>query len=185
MGRVAPGSVETTRKEVSPLVWRTAAVVRIDAEGRYLAADPQALELLGVDSEERLRTLPPEAFQATPPDPEAEAAFKAAMLDGPFHGLLGEGPIQRLDGELVRVRTAIIPQREGGYRVLLYPLERPTADLTPRIFKIDDVLAEWRTAERRLVQVDRATAEGAQIALEVERLKEQYHVLFERASEST
>jgi PAS domain-containing protein len=163
------------------MVWRSAAVVMIDAEGRYTDADERALELLGVATVDDLRATPPDTFQAMPPDPADEAAFRAAMLDATFHGLIGEGAIKRLDGELVRVRTAIIPEPAGGYRILLYAVERPTTDLTPRIYKIADVLAEWRMAERRLVGLDAATDEGRRVAAEVEQLKEQYQFLFQRA----
>jgi hypothetical protein len=86
--------------------------------------------------------------------------------------------------ELVRVRTAIIPEPSGGYRALLYPVERPTTNLTPRIYKIADVLAEWRVAERRLVDIDPATDEGQRVSAEVEQLREQYQVLFERSLSS-
>jgi PAS domain-containing protein len=164
------------------MIWRSAAVLMLDAEGRYVDADERALELLGVGSVEELRATPPNAFQATPPDPEGEAAFRAAFLDAPFQGLIGEGAVKRLDGELVRVRTAIVLERDGGYRVLLYPVERPTSNLAPRMYKIADVLAEWRMAERRLVEIDPGTDEGRRIAAEVDQLREQYQVLFQRSS---
>lgn len=166
------------------MVWRSAAMVLLDAEGRYVDADERALQLLGVATVEELRATPPDVFQATFPDPDGEAAFRAALLAEPFRGLLGEGAIRRMDGELVRVRTAIIPKPEGGYRALLYAVERPTTNLTPRIFKIADVLAEWRVAERRLVGVDLATDEGKRVSAEVEQLREQYQVLFERSLSS-
>ena len=166
------------------MVWRSAAVLLLDADGRYVDADERALELLGVATVDELRASPPETFQATPPDPEADAAFRAAIVDARFKGLIGEGALKRRDGELVRVRTAIIPEPGGGFRALLYPVERPTSDLTPRVYKIADVLGEWRVAERRLVEIDAATDEGRRITAEVEQLREQYHVLFERSFSS-
>jgi PAS domain-containing protein len=166
------------------MVWRSAAMVMLDAEGRYVDADERALQLLGVGTVDELRATPPSAFQATSPDADGEAAFRAALLAEPFRGLIGEGAVKRIDGELVRVRTAIIPEPAGGYRALLYPVERPTTNLTPRIYKIADVLAEWRVAERRLVDIDPATDEGQRVSAEVEQLREQYQVLFERSLSS-
>jgi PAS domain-containing protein len=167
------------------MFWRSAAVLMIDAEGRYLDADDRALELLGVATVDELRAMASSTFQATPPDPDGEAAFRSAFLAAPFRGLIGEGALKRLDGELIRVRTAIISEPGGGYRVLLYAVERPTTDLTPRIYRIADVLAEWRTAERRLVDIDPATDEGRRVAAEVDQLREQYQVLFRRSISSS
>lgn len=166
------------------MVWRSAAVIMLDAEGRYVDADDRALELLGVPTVEDLRATPPDAFQATSRDPDGEAAFRAALLAEPFRGLIGEGALKRLDGELLRVRTAIIPEAEGGYRVLVYPVERPTTDLTSRIYKIADVLAEWRVAERRLIEVDPETDEGQRVSAAVDLLREQYQMLFKRSMEA-
>jgi len=161
--------------------WRSAGVVTLDPEGRYVDADEVALDLLGVPSVEILRETPPSAFQPLPPDPEGEAAFRSAFIDALFKGLIGEGALKRLDGELVRVRTAIVPEPAGGYRILLYPVERPTSNLEPRIYKIADVLAEWRLAERRLVVVDPATEEGRQLEADVQLLRDQYQLLFNRS----
>jgi PAS domain-containing protein len=163
------------------MVWRSAAVLMLDAEGRYLDADDRALDLLGVASVEELRAAPSDAFRATSPDPDGEAAFRAALLADSFRGLIGEAALKRVDGELVRVRTAIIKEPEGAYRALLYPVERPTTNLTPRIYRIADILSEWRFAERRLVDIDPATDEGQRILAEVEQLREQYQVLFQRS----
>jgi PAS domain-containing protein len=160
--------------------WRTAGVVLVDAAGRNLDADAAALELLGVDSVEQLRALPPDAFRPEPVEPGAAEAFQRAMLDAMFHGMLAEAALRRLDGELIRVRTAIIPESDGRFRALLYLLERPTANLVPRVYKIADVLAEWRTAERELVAVDPASEDGRKLAADVELLRDQYQQLFHR-----
>jgi PAS domain-containing protein len=160
------------------MVWRSAAVVQLGPDGRYMDADEAALELLGVSTVEELRATPPETFQVEPEDPAATEAFQRAMVDARFQGLIGEGAFRRRDGELVRVRTAIIPEPEGGYRALMYPVERPTTNLVPRIYKIADVLAEWRTAERRLVDVDPDSDQGRQLAADVELLRQQYQQLF-------
>jgi PAS domain-containing protein len=161
--------------------WLSAGVLRIDADGRHIDADPVALDILGASSVEELLATPPDAFQPVPPDADEAEAFRAAFTEAAARGLIGEGAIRRLDGELVRVRTAILRETDGTYRALLYPIERPTENLTPRIYRIADVLAEWRSAERRLVQLDSASEEGRRVAAEVELLRQQYQVLFERS----
>ncbi|MEO5965653.1 MAG: hypothetical protein ABIR11_09335, partial [Candidatus Limnocylindrales bacterium] len=70
------------------------------------------------------------------------------------HGVLAEGLFRRIDGELVRVRTAILAEPDGRYRALFYPVERPTTNLSSRVFRMADVLQEWRAVERRLVDLD-------------------------------
>jgi PAS domain-containing protein len=164
--------------------WKSAGVIVTDVNGGYLDANDAALELLGVPTAEDLRATPPGAFQPEAPDPDEEHAFRAAFLDAMFQGLIGEGVIRRLDGELVRVRTAIVPITEG-FRILLYPVERPTTNLAPKVYKITDVLAEWRSAERRLVTVDPDSDEGRQLQAEVELLRDQYHAMFDRTAGST
>jgi PAS domain-containing protein len=161
--------------------WLSAGVLILDAEGRYQDADDVALDLLGVPTVDELRATPPEVFQPTPPDPQTAEAFRAAFIDALFKGLIGEGALKRLDGELVRVRTAIVPEPEGGYRALLYPVERPTTNLAPKVYKIADVLAEWRNAERRLIALDPTTDEGRQVEADVTLLREQYQLLFKRS----
>jgi PAS domain-containing protein len=154
-----------------------------DADGRYLDADSRALELLGVASVEELRATPATEFQPFPVDPLEEQAFREAFTTAAARGLFGEAAIRRLDGELVRVRTAIIPEG-AGYRVLLYPVERPTSNLVARVYRIADVLAEWRSAERRLVRVDPESDEGRQVAADVEFLQQQYRLMFDRSWEA-
>jgi hypothetical protein len=80
----------------------------------------------------------------------------------------------------VRVRTVIVAQPDGTYRAQFYPVERPTTNLVAKVYRIADVLAEWRGAERRLVEVDPESEEGRAIAAEVELLRGQYQVLANR-----
>jgi hypothetical protein len=165
--------------------WQSAAALVTDEKGQYVDANEAGLELLGVASVEELRATPPAAFQATPPDTDEQQALRTAFLDAVFQGLIGEGTIRRLDGELVRVRTVITPIPEGGFRVLLDPVERPTTNLTPKVYKVSDVLAEWRSAERRLVTVDTDSEEGRDLLEDVELLRAQYRLLFEMNRPST
>jgi PAS domain-containing protein len=163
------------------MVWRSAATVTIAADGRYIDADQAALDLLGVSSVDELRATPPDRFAAVPPDPQEQEAWERAYFASRAEGILAEGAFRRLDGELVRVRTVIVAQPDGTYRALFYPVERPTTNLVAKVYRIADVLAEWRGAERRLVEVDPETTEGQAIAAEVELLRGQYQVLASRS----
>jgi PAS domain-containing protein len=161
--------------------WRRAASVILDSEGRYIDADEAALELLGVGSVEEFRATPPERFAAVPADPDEQEALRRAYFATQAEGLLAEVTYRRLDGELVRARTAIIDQGDGTYRALFYVIERPTSNLTPRVYRIADVLEEWRSAERQLAALDPASEEARDVSAQVDLLREQHHRLFDRA----
>jgi hypothetical protein len=163
--------------------WRGAATVILDTDGRYLDADENALELLGVKSVDELRVMSPEAFAAVPSDPEEQEALRRAYYASRADGLLAEVAFRRTDDELVRVRTAILEQDDGRFVALVYPVERPTTNLTPRVYRIADVLAEWRSAERRLADLDPDSEEAHEVAADVERLRDQHHTLFRVALE--
>jgi PAS domain-containing protein len=162
-------------------VWEHAAAIRLDAAGRWQDASDEALELLGVPSVDALRGLPPDAFTPEPVDPVEQAAFADAYASSLAQGMLIESPFRRLDGELVRARAAVLPDDEGGYRLLFYPVERPTTNRSTRVFTIADVLAEWRGAERRLVALDPDSAEARRVAGEIELLRVAHGRLFRRA----
>ena len=162
--------------------WTRAATVFLDRDGRYLDADDLALELLGVASVDELRTLPGDTFAAVPPDPAEQEAWRAAYFASRAEGVLAEGAFRRRDGELVRVRSAILEEPDGRFRALFYPIERPTTNLAAKTYRIGDVLAEWRGAERRLSDIDPASAEGAALQVEVDLLRSQYQELVKRAS---
>jgi PAS domain-containing protein len=161
--------------------WRTAASIVIDAAGRYVDANESALDLLGVASVEVLRDTPPDTFTATPSDPAEREAFAKAYAESAATGLLIEAPIRRLDGELVRTRTAVVPEPEGGYRVLLQTIQRPTDDLSYRVYTITDILSEWRSAERRMVELDPSSDEAATVAEQIDLFKTQYQRMFHRS----
>jgi hypothetical protein len=163
--------------------WRQAATVVIDTEGHYLDADEGALDLLGVSTVAELRALPPGAFAAMPPDPDEQEAWRRAYGSIRAEGVLAETAFRRTDGELVRVRTAILDQGDGRFLALFYPLERPTKDLSARVYGIADVLAEWRSAERRLVELEPESEEAREVQAEIELLRRQHHALFRLARE--
>lgn len=164
------------------MAWRGAATVILDREGRYLDADEAALELLGVASVEQFRSMSPADFAAVPAGPEEQEAWRQAYRASRAQGVLAEGAVRRADGELVRVRTAILEEPDGRFRALFYPVERPTADLTARVYRVVDVLSEWRAAERRLAEVDPASEEGVALAAELALVRSQYQALVERAA---
>jgi PAS domain-containing protein len=161
--------------------WTRAATVYLDRDGRYLDADSAALDLLGVGTLEELQRLPPDAFAAVPPDPSEQEAFRSAYFSSRAEGVLAEGAFRRPDGELVRVRTAILGEADGRFRALFYVLERPTTNLSVRAYRIGDVLAEWRAVERQLAAVDPATPAGADLQREVDLLRAQYQELVRQA----
>jgi hypothetical protein len=51
------------------------------------------------------------------------------------------------------------------------------------VYRIADVLAEWRSAERRLADLDPDSEEAHEVAADVERLRDQHHTLFRVALE--
>jgi PAS domain-containing protein len=157
------------------------AAVTIDAAGRYVDANLTALELLGVPSVEVLRATTPDTFSPTPPDPEEQEAFRQAYEASAAKGLLVESAFRRTDGELVRARTAILPDGDG-YRVVFHPIERPTKNVTVRVYTMSDVLAEWRQAERKLVDVEPGSDEALRVTEQIELFKTQYQKMFHRSS---
>ncbi len=157
------------------------AAVTLNAAGRYVDANETALDLLGVASVDVLRATDPEAFSPVPSDPEETAAFQQAYAASAAQGLLVESAFRRTDGELVRARTAILPEGDG-YRVVFHPIERPTANLSVRVYTISDVLAEWRRAERRLVEVAPGSDEASSASEQIELFKAQYQQLFHRSA---
>jgi hypothetical protein len=158
--------------------WRRAVTVMLDSEGRYLDADEGALELLGVETVDDLRAMPPGAFAVVPPDPDEQEAMRRAYSAIRAEGVLAELAFRRTDGECVRVRMAILDQGDGRFAALFYPIERPTANLTPRVFGIADILAEWRSAERRMVDLDPDSEQGREVAADIELLRQQHRALF-------
>lgn len=157
------------------------AAVTLDAAGRYVDANDTALDLLGVPSVDALRATDPEAFSPVPPDPDETAAFQRAYAESAARGLLVESAFRRTDGELVRARTAILPEGDG-YRVVFHPIERPTANLSVRVYTISDVLAEWRQAERRLVSLAPDSEEAARVSEQIDLFRAQYQQMFHRSA---
>ena len=165
------------------MTWERAVMLRADAAGRWLDATDEALEMLGVPSLDALKELPGDAFAATPTDPAERDALAEAYGEAFAQGVLIEAPYKRLDGEVGRARTAVFPDPDGAYSLVIYPIERPTTDLSTRVVTIAEVLAEWRSAERRLVALDPDSPEARQVIEEIEGLREAHRRLFRKASE--
>ncbi len=160
--------------------WRNAATVVVDRDGRWVDADERALELLGVASIDELRRMSPDTFAAAPPDPGERAAWEKAYFASRAEGVFAESAFRRPDGELIRVRMAVLDTGDGTYRALFYPVERPTTNLTARIYRMADVLQEWRAAERQLVGLPPDSVEAREVLASIELLREQHDHLFER-----
>jgi PAS domain-containing protein len=153
-----------------------AATMTLRPDGTVDDANPEALSLLGVTLPQ-LRSLPPGAFSPEPPDPEAQAAFRAQWEAGGRPDVGGDATLQRLDGTKVRVRFAIAEQPDGRYVAVLAPI-RGSTNAPPRLFTGGHILAEWRAAERRLAEVHSDSPEAARVRAQIERLRELYQDLF-------
>ena len=136
--------------------------------------------LLGVGSVEELRATHSDRFAVEPPDLEEQEAVRRAYFASRADGLLAEIPFRRLDGENVRVRVAIVEEDDGRFRALFYPIERPATDLRARVYRIADVLSEWRAAERRLVELDPEDDEARRLSDQIALLRDQHSYLFDR-----
>ena len=148
----------------------------INADGTAVDASEEALELLGVTLDE-LRELPASAFVAGPRDLDAEAAFRTEWERRGSSALFGETSLKRLDGRLVRVRFAIMPTGDGRFRAVL---ERAadTADRSSAVFVGGEMIAAWREAERRLVDLVRGSPEWRAVNAEIEMIRARYQELF-------
>ena len=155
---------------------RTDATMLIDAEGRTLDASPAALDLLGVGLEE-LRAMPPGAFSPEPPDPDQSAAFQEAWRESGSPDIFGESTIVRPDGTQARIRFVIRPTAAGRYEVGLEGAAT-SVEAPPRMFTAGEILAAWRAAERRLVELPEGSAEQVAIETEIAAFRERYQRLF-------
>jgi PAS domain S-box-containing protein len=153
------------------------AVVVVRRDGRFLDANPPALELFGVTLDE-LRRAQPGQFSARPSDPQADEAFRRQWDAAGNPDVGGEATIVRPDGEQRRVRFVITPRARDELAVVLEPVPAPTADPSV-VFTASGVLAEWRAAERRLEAVPADSPEWAAAKTQVEALRERYQRIFE------
>jgi PAS domain-containing protein len=159
------------------LVDVASAAILLSSDGRYLDASPAALDLLGVGLDE-LRSMRGADFGVEPRDPAAAEAFRVAWETGGRASLYGVATIRRRDGAQARVRFVIEPRPDEQFVAKLQRVDEPVA-APSRVFTLGDVLAEWRSAERRLASVPADSDEARAIAAHVEELRRRYQETFE------
>ena len=154
----------------------TEAVVSLDAAGRYVDANPTALELLGVSLEEFLAS-PPNRFAVEPTSDAERVALRAEWEAGGGRPVVGTAGLKRGDGTTIRISYAVETAGDG-LRARLWQIEgSPVAPLS--VFTVGDVLREWRAAERDLAELVPGTAEWARRLSEIELLRAKYQELFQ------
>jgi PAS domain-containing protein len=151
------------------------ALIELDRDGHYLNANLAALDLLGVTLME-LRSSAPDRF-AMPPHVESPGAAAPVHWEtGRTEPLVGTTGVRRGDGTTIRVGYAIEPS-ESGYRVRLW-----LADGSPHepatFHTADEVLRQWRAAERALTEHAPGSPEWARTMIEIESLRGQYQEVF-------
>lgn len=148
----------------------------LNADGTTAEASPAALELLGLTLEQ-LRALPPGALSAEPMDPDTRAAFLEQWEGQGSPDIGGEATMQRLDGTCIRVKFGVTPIEDGRFLALIEPVAGPTEQ--PRtVYTAGQVLAEWRAAERRMVEIPPASAEWHHAQAQIEIFQKRYQELF-------
>ena len=152
------------------------ATMILEADGSFADASPAALELIGLDLAE-LRALPPGALSAEPTDPGAGAAFREDWESQGSPDIGGHATLRRVDGSTIRVKFGITPIEDGRLLALIEPVAED-AQQAPTIYTAGQVLAEWRAAERRMVEIPPETAEWHAAQSELEAFRTRYQDLF-------
>ena len=150
----------------------------LNADGTTAEASPGALELLGLTLEQ-LRALPPGALSPEPRDPAASEAFREQWERQGSPDIGGEATMRRLDGTSIRVRFGLKPIEDGRFLALIEPVSGPT-EQPPVVFTAGQVLAEWRAAERRMVEVPPDSQDWHDAQAEIETFRKRYQELFKR-----
>jgi len=150
----------------------------LNADGTTADASPAALELLGFTLEQ-LRALPPGALSPQPRDLETQAAFREQWERQGSPDIGGEATMRRLDGTNIRVKFGITPIQDGRFLALIEPVAGPT-EQPPTVYTGGQVLAEWRAAERRMIEIPPDTAEWHDAQVEIETFRKRYQELFKR-----
>jgi PAS domain-containing protein len=154
------------------------AVIALDGAGRALNANQAALELLGVSLAE-LRAAPPGHFSIQPTDGDEQSSLRAQWPDGGEEPLVGTTGLRRADGATIRVAYAI-EATASGFKARLWQIEGSPRSPTSA-YTIDEVLREWRAAERQLTELAPGTEAWARTLSEIEELRGRYRELFEAA----
>ncbi|MEO8570687.1 MAG: PAS domain-containing protein [Chloroflexota bacterium] len=151
------------------------AVISLDRDGRYLDANAEALDMLGVSIDE-LRTSAPDRFAIRPSVGAEQAALRSEWESGRTQPLVGTTGLRRADGTTIRVAYAIEPI-DLGFRARLRRVEGSPHDAAS-VYSVGDVLREWRTAERELAELTPGTPGWARTLDEIELLRERYQEIF-------
>jgi PAS domain S-box-containing protein len=150
----------------------------INADGTTADASPAALELLGLTLEQ-LRALPPGALSPEPRDEVAQAAFREEWERQGLPDIGGEATMRRLDGTSIRVKFGITPIEDGRFLALIEPVAGPVQQ-PPTLYTAGQVLAEWRAAERRMIEIPPDSAEWHDTQAEIDTFRKRYQELFKR-----
>ena len=148
----------------------------LNADGTIADASPAALGLLGMTLAQ-LRVLPPGALSAEPADPEADAAFREDWESQGSPDIGGHATLRRFDGSTIRVKFGITPTEDGRLLALIEPVAEDPKQ-APTVYTAGQVLAEWRAAERRMVEIPPETAEWHAAQSELEAFRTRYQDLF-------
>jgi PAS domain-containing protein len=125
------------------------ARVLISADGRYLDANPLALELLGVDAD-ALRTHVVGDFTVPEFRDASRASWAHMAATGQVELLIDETFLLRLDGTaaVVKVHPVVPGDEPGTWWSQFEPLSGPRGRVLS-LAKPNQVLNAWRAAERR------------------------------------
>ena len=155
-----------------------AAVITIDAAGRYLDASPAALDLLGVSLAE-LRSSERDRFVVRAVDQAERAAARARWEDGGSQPMAGTAGLRRADGTEIRV-SYTLERMEHGFRSRFWQVDG-APDSPTTALSVGDVLREWRAAERAVAELVPGSPEQKQALSEIDLLRRQYQELFRAA----
>jgi PAS domain S-box-containing protein len=150
----------------------------LNADGTTADASPAALELLGLTLEQ-LRALPPGALSPEPRDEQAQEEFRAQWERQGSPDIGGEATMRRLDGTSIRVKFGLTPIEDGRFLAMIEPVAGPTQQ-PAIVYTAGQVLAEWRAAERRMIEIPPDSDEWRVAQAEIETFRVRYQELFRR-----
>jgi PAS domain-containing protein len=152
----------------------TGAIVVADADGRYVDANEEALELFGVTRDElrrhRVGDFAPEGLQAI-----HHALFRWVAHTGNDYGG-GTSTVVRADGTALRVDCPSIEPHGECFRIRLEA--QGTESVPPHSDAVASVLDAWRKAEREIVEAGRTEPEYAVARKAAESLRDIYQFVF-------
>src|SRR5262245_25154738 len=131
-----------------------ASILIADREGRYLDANAEALELLGV-SFEQVRAARIGDFSGVHGSLSAQVWRRLASLGIPMP--IGESTMYHADGTPIRVRySRLEPRADGAYVIQFAPVEltEEDPDGPPVADRPSEILEQWRVAEREVENGD-------------------------------